>query len=101
MLALWIASDVRGIQANGFLGSKGLSGLIPEAYTLLEKRFWNKVLKAKRQWHTEGGGGIELREWRKDGWTYHAKGRYRLLRLICLLNFSKAYGSPRRAMSHL
>ncbi|KZS89970.1 hypothetical protein SISNIDRAFT_444667 [Sistotremastrum niveocremeum HHB9708] len=61
-------------EANGFLGSKGLSGLIPEAYTLLEKRFWNKVLKAKRQWHTEAGGGIELREWRKDGWTYHAKG---------------------------
>ncbi|KAG8698859.1 CDP-diacylglycerol--glycerol-3-phosphate 3-phosphatidyltransferase [Ceratobasidium sp. 394] len=59
-------------QANGFLGSKGLSGRIPAGYTLLERRFWNRVLAAHRQW--ENGKGIELSEWECPGWTYHAKG---------------------------
>ncbi|CAE6494636.1 unnamed protein product [Rhizoctonia solani] len=60
--------------SNGFLGSKGLSGRIPEGYTLLEKRFWDRVLAARRQW--DGDGGIELREWQRPGWTYHAKGMW-------------------------
>ncbi|CAE6392358.1 unnamed protein product [Rhizoctonia solani] len=58
--------------ANGFLGSKGLSGRIPEGYTLLERRFWDRVLAAHRQWNSDGG--IELGEWNRPGWTYHAKG---------------------------
>ncbi|ELU45830.1 CDP-diacylglycerol-glycerol-3-phosphate 3-phosphatidyltransferase [Rhizoctonia solani AG-1 IA] len=58
--------------ANGFLGSKGLSGRIPEGYTLLERRFWDRVLAAHRQWDEDKG--IELREWSRTGWTYHAKG---------------------------
>ncbi|KAG9122256.1 CDP-diacylglycerol--glycerol-3-phosphate 3-phosphatidyltransferase [Ceratobasidium sp. 392] len=73
-------------EANGFLGSKGLSGRIPAGYTLLERRFWNRVLAAQRQW--EGNGGIELSEWRRPGWTYHAKGldttNLRLLKLDTL-----------------
>ncbi|KAJ1308656.1 hypothetical protein OPQ81_004350 [Rhizoctonia solani] len=60
--------------ANGFLGSKGLSGRIPAAYTLLEQRFWDRVLAARRQWN--GTQGIELREWERLGWTYHAKGMW-------------------------
>ncbi|KAG8691677.1 CDP-diacylglycerol--glycerol-3-phosphate 3-phosphatidyltransferase [Ceratobasidium sp. 395] len=59
-------------EANGFLGSKGLSGRIPAGYTLLERRFWDRVLSAQRQW--EAGKGIELTEWNRPGWTYHAKG---------------------------
>ncbi|KAG8747557.1 CDP-diacylglycerol--glycerol-3-phosphate 3-phosphatidyltransferase [Ceratobasidium sp. 414] len=59
-------------QANGFLGSKGLSGRIPAGYTLLERRFWNRVLAAHRQW--ENSKGVELAEWERPGWTYHAKG---------------------------
>ena len=56
--------------ANGFFGSKGISGLLPAAYTHLSLRF----LQAAR------GTNIQLREWqrgvvgRQDGWTYHAKG---------------------------
>lgn len=56
--------------ANGFFGSKGISGLLPAAYTHLSLRF----LQAAR------GSNIQLREWQwgvvgqKDGWTYHAKG---------------------------
>lgn len=60
--------------ANGFYGSKGVSGLLPAAYTLLSRRFLEKVRAAGRH------DSITLKEWRrgtvgeKDGWTYHAKG---------------------------
>ncbi|MCJ1275618.1 CDP-diacylglycerol--glycerol-3-phosphate 3-phosphatidyltransferase [Puttea exsequens] len=56
--------------ANGFLGSKGISGMLPAAYTHLSLLF----LRAAR------GKPIQLREWqrgvvgRPNGWTYHAKG---------------------------
>lgn len=59
--------------ANGFYGSKGVSGLLPPAYTLLSRRFLHAANKA-------APGAIELREWRlgtvgrPEGWTYHAKG---------------------------
>jgi len=60
--------------ANGFYGSKGVSGMLPAAYTLLSRRFLEKVRAASRH------DAIALKEWRrgtvgeKDGWTYHAKG---------------------------
>ena len=60
--------------ANGFYGSKGVSGLLPPAYTLLSRRFLEKVRAAGRH------DSIILKEWRRgtvgesDGWTYHAKG---------------------------
>jgi CDP-diacylglycerol---glycerol-3-phosphate 3-phosphatidyltransferase len=41
---------------------------------LLEKRFWRKVLHANRASYAETSPGIELNEWEKDDWTYHAKG---------------------------
>lgn len=56
-------------KANGFYGSGGLSGLIPEGYTLLEKRFMSAVRAASRP-----SPNIHLKEWERDGWTYHAKG---------------------------
>ena len=73
-------------EANGFFGSRGLSGRIPAAYTLLEKLFWNRVVD--KQLHapvhpyvdvsdpiSEGPlAPVELREWSKYGWTYHEKG---------------------------
>ncbi|KAI9877610.1 MAG: CDP-diacylglycerol--glycerol-3-phosphate 3-phosphatidyltransferase [Pleopsidium flavum] len=60
--------------ANGFYGSKGVSGMLPAAYTLLSRRFLQKAESAGRH------DSIMLKEWRrgtvgeKDGWTYHAKG---------------------------
>ncbi|PBP18467.1 CDP-diacylglycerol-glycerol-3-phosphate 3-phosphatidyltransferase [Diplocarpon rosae] len=60
--------------ANGFYGSKGVSGLLPAAYTLLSRRFLEAAQKAGRQ------ADVVLKEWRngtvgeKGGWTYHAKG---------------------------
>ncbi|KAF1972224.1 hypothetical protein BU23DRAFT_555259 [Bimuria novae-zelandiae CBS 107.79] len=60
--------------ANGFYGSKGVSGMLPHAYTHLSKMFLRKV-------KYEGlSDSIQLKEWQrgkineKGGWTYHAKG---------------------------
>lgn len=61
-------------EANGFYKSPGVSGLLPDAYVLLAKRFVQNV-------HHQGHGDtITLKEWRygtvgqPGGWTYHAKG---------------------------
>ncbi|CAE7009564.1 hypothetical protein HRS9139_01594 [Pyrenophora teres f. teres] len=60
--------------ANGFYGSKGVSGMLPAAYTHLAKSFLRKV---KYEGLSEN---VVLKEWKKgmvgekDGWTYHAKG---------------------------
>ncbi|KAG1890819.1 hypothetical protein F4604DRAFT_1702475 [Suillus subluteus] len=62
-------------KANGFYGSGGLSGLIPEGYTLLEKRFMSAVRAAARlSSNVPDHHNISLKEWERDGWTYHAKG---------------------------
>jgi CDP-diacylglycerol--glycerol-3-phosphate 3-phosphatidyltransferase len=60
--------------ANGFFGSKGVSGMLPDAYTHLAKMFLKKVR------HEGLDKNITLKEWQrgkvneKGGWTYHAKG---------------------------
>ncbi|KAK0629561.1 hypothetical protein B0T17DRAFT_486565 [Bombardia bombarda] len=60
--------------ANGFYKSPGVSGLLPDAYVLLARRFLRSVHHNKRD------SAISLREWRKGtvgepgAWTYHAKG---------------------------
>ncbi|KAI1767516.1 hypothetical protein GGR53DRAFT_113789 [Hypoxylon sp. FL1150] len=60
--------------ANGFYKSKGVSGLLPDAYTLLARRFLRAIKEQKRD------STVVLKEWRKGtvnepgGWTYHAKG---------------------------
>ncbi|UZJ56159.1 hypothetical protein CBS101457_005479 [Exobasidium rhododendri] len=55
-------------KANGFYGSRGLSGHLPAAYTWLESVFWAAVKRQKRD------EDVSVREWFKSGWTYHAKG---------------------------
>ena len=60
--------------ANGFYGSKGVSGMLPAAYTLLGKQFLFAIEKRAM------ADRIKLMEWRrgtvgeKEGWSYHAKG---------------------------
>ncbi|KXN81217.1 CDP-diacylglycerol--glycerol-3-phosphate 3-phosphatidyltransferase, mitochondrial [Leucoagaricus sp. SymC.cos] len=64
-------------KANGFFGSSGISGRIPEGYTYHEKRFMRAVRKAGRLWREAASGsfkGVQLSEWNKPSWTYHAKG---------------------------
>lgn len=55
-------------EANGFHGAAGLSGAICDAYTLLLRQFVDRVHAAQQQRR------ISVREWRRAGWTYHAKG---------------------------
>ncbi len=61
-------------EANGFYKSPGVSGLLPDAYTLLARRFLSAVRQQGRD------VSIALKEWRNGtagqpgGWTYHAKG---------------------------
>ncbi|KAF9463914.1 hypothetical protein BDZ94DRAFT_1257747 [Collybia nuda] len=81
---LILASDVKtrivaaSPKANGFFGSRGISGRIPEGYTLLEQKFMRAVKLAGRKWHPStkqnDTTGVHLSEWEKPGWTYHAKG---------------------------
>jgi CDP-diacylglycerol---glycerol-3-phosphate 3-phosphatidyltransferase len=60
--------------ANGFYGSKGVSGMLPAAYTLLSRRFLRTVADEGKE------SVIQLKEWRRgtvgepEGMTYHAKG---------------------------
>lgn len=84
-------------EANGFYKSKGVSGLLPDAYTLLARRFVHRV-------HHQGRDtDITLKEWRygmvgqPGGWTYHAKGlwvtmpgdKYPALSIIGSSNYTK------------
>lgn len=54
--------------SNGFFGSKGISRHLPPAYTWLESKFWDAVKREGKK------KSIEIREWERDGWTYHSKG---------------------------
>ncbi|KAI0748459.1 hypothetical protein C8Q80DRAFT_1104426 [Daedaleopsis nitida] len=64
-------------KANGFYESKGISGRIPEAYTLFERRFMKTVRAVGKEWDSQSSDvlpGVQLHEWEREGWTYHAKG---------------------------
>lgn len=60
--------------ANGFYRSKGISGLLPAAYTHLSRKFLSAIGDAGLS------SRISLKEWRlgtvnePGGWSYHAKG---------------------------
>ncbi|GAA5923723.1 CDP-diacylglycerol--glycerol-3-phosphate 3-phosphatidyltransferase [Sporobolomyces koalae] len=60
-------------EANGFFGSKGVSKYIPPAYTQFSKEFFEQVEQQTRR-RRKPESGIEMREWKKLDWTYHAKG---------------------------
>ena len=60
--------------ANGFYGSKGVSGMLPSGYTYLARRFLDAVSRSGLN------DRISVKEWRRGtvnepgGWSYHAKG---------------------------
>ncbi|XP_004226539.2 CDP-diacylglycerol--glycerol-3-phosphate 3-phosphatidyltransferase, mitochondrial isoform X2 [Ciona intestinalis] len=54
--------------ANGFLGSGGFSGYIPQVYCLLVKNFFEVLVKTGRSCK------VKLWEYCRKDWTYHAKG---------------------------
>lgn len=55
-------------EANGFFNSKGVSRFLPPAYTFIERQFYRHVKRAGRQ------NEISIEEYKRPGWTYHAKG---------------------------
>ena len=55
-------------QANGFQGAKGPAGGIPAAYSLLAKKFYEKLQKANQH------NRVSFFEYERTKWTYHAKG---------------------------
>ncbi|BDA46159.1 probable CDP-diacylglycerol-glycerol-3-phosphate 3-phosphatidyltransferase [Coccomyxa sp. Obi] len=60
--------------ANGFYGAKGVSGMIPTAYSLLEQHTWRRL---QRAWARGGGATTAQRsllEYNRAGWEFHAKG---------------------------
>ena len=54
-------------EANGFLGSSGLSAYIPALYLNAEHRFLSQVDK-------KGKANLRMLEWKKEGETFHGKG---------------------------
>lgn len=73
-------------QANGFFNSKGLSRLLPAAYTRFAQRFLQHISAAGRD------SDMPLREWQRGtngepgGWTYHAKEFWSLFLVTLPLN---------------
>lgn len=55
-------------QANGFLGARGPAGGIPAGYTLVASEFFKQVETSGQE------DRIQMAEFQKQGWTYHAKG---------------------------
>ncbi|XP_076366374.1 phosphatidylglycerophosphate synthase 1 isoform X2 [Tachypleus tridentatus] len=55
-------------KVNGFYGAKGISGAIPDAYTYIAKKFYERV----RHEHQERR--IRLHEYEQENWTFHVKG---------------------------
>ncbi|KND04806.1 CDP-diacylglycerol--glycerol-3-phosphate 3-phosphatidyltransferase [Spizellomyces punctatus DAOM BR117] len=55
-------------EANGFFGSKGVSRYLPAAYTYLETKLLERAQRLGR------GESLIVHEWKRKGWTFHAKG---------------------------
>lgn len=56
-------------KANGFYGSRGISRYVPDGYTENERDF---LSRAERKFNDDGQ--IQMFEFQRDQWTYHAKG---------------------------
>ncbi|XP_070581080.1 CDP-diacylglycerol--glycerol-3-phosphate 3-phosphatidyltransferase, mitochondrial-like [Ptychodera flava] len=74
-------------RANGFFGAKGIAGSIPDAYTHIEKHFYKRVCDSMQQKR------IQLFEYFRDKWTFHAKGLWYYLPSQSLPSFT-LLGSP-------
>jgi CDP-diacylglycerol--glycerol-3-phosphate 3-phosphatidyltransferase len=66
-------------QANGFYGSKGISGAIPRAYSLLEQSLYERaqlknVQQRSQVFDASSTNGLSIYEYERKGWTFHAKG---------------------------
>ncbi|KAM5306873.1 CDP-diacylglycerol--glycerol-3-phosphate 3-phosphatidyltransferase, mitochondrial isoform 1-T1 [Glossophaga mutica] len=55
-------------EVNGFFGARGVAGAIPAAYVHIERQFYQAVCSLGQQER------VRLQEYRRRGWTFHAKG---------------------------
>nr|XP_032654997.1 CDP-diacylglycerol--glycerol-3-phosphate 3-phosphatidyltransferase, mitochondrial isoform X2 [Chelonoidis abingdonii] len=55
-------------EVNGFFGAKGVAGAIPAAYVYIEHQFYSEVCCLGQQ------DRVQLLEYSRNGWTFHAKG---------------------------
>ncbi|OMH81216.1 putative CDP-diacylglycerol-glycerol-3-phosphate 3-phosphatidyltransferase [Zancudomyces culisetae] len=55
-------------QACGFFGAKGVSRHIPNTYSLFELEFLKHLSRVNRS------DAVKIREYSRDGWSYHGKG---------------------------
>ncbi|NXK82710.1 PGPS1 protein, partial [Amazona guildingii] len=55
-------------EVNGFFGAKGVAGAIPAAYVYIEHQFYSEVCYLHQQER------VQLQEYSRAGWTFHAKG---------------------------
>lgn len=55
-------------QANGFFGARGVSGYIPDVYTLIARQFFSQVCKKGQDFR------ISIFEYYRKHWTFHCKG---------------------------
>uniref|UniRef100_A0A8C0M5J2 CDP-diacylglycerol--glycerol-3-phosphate 3-phosphatidyltransferase n=1 Tax=Canis lupus familiaris TaxID=9615 RepID=A0A8C0M5J2_CANLF len=55
-------------EVNGFFGAKGVAGAIPAAYVHIERQFYREVCSLGQQER------VQLQEYWRRGWTFHAKG---------------------------
>ena len=63
-------------EANGFHTATGISASIPMAYSEIERRIFQQARAAGRR----GEADLRLHEYKRDGWTFHAKGIWATLR---------------------
>ncbi|XP_063961961.1 CDP-diacylglycerol--glycerol-3-phosphate 3-phosphatidyltransferase, mitochondrial-like [Lytechinus pictus] len=55
-------------QVNGFYGSRGISGYVPDSYTFIASQFFKAINQCQQQRR------ITLYEYYRDAWTFHVKG---------------------------
>lgn len=71
-------------EANGFFNGKGISGKVPEAYSWILLDFLKRLPHSEppqlppstssQNASSPTSPLIQVREYKRDGWTYHAKG---------------------------
>uniref|UniRef100_F6SD21 CDP-diacylglycerol--glycerol-3-phosphate 3-phosphatidyltransferase n=1 Tax=Ornithorhynchus anatinus TaxID=9258 RepID=F6SD21_ORNAN len=54
-------------EVNGFFGARGVAGAIPAAYVYIERQFYRQVCNLGQEER------VRLQEYRRSGWTFHAK----------------------------
>eukprot|EP00127_Corallochytrium_limacisporum_P003220 Clim_evm69s147 gene=Clim_evmTU69s147 len=56
-------------EANGFFGDKSIAGRIPQYYSYLERGMFDAI-----QANPHSAANMQMYEWLKPAWTFHAKG---------------------------